>query len=79
MCQTLYSVRNGKMNFKNSQPSEGSQTHKERIKKMNREFLAGPWLGLPSFTVKDEDSIPGLRVSGTLEKNRRTCPVGVDR
>lgn len=46
---------------------------------MNREFLAGPWLGLPSFTIKDADSIPGLRVSGTLQKNKRTCPVGVDR
>lgn len=46
---------------------------------MNREFLAGPWLGLPSFPVKGAGSIPGLTVIGTVERNQRTRPVGVDR
>lgn len=46
---------------------------------MNREFLAGPWLRLPSFPVKGAVSVPGLRVIGTAERNQRTHPVGVDR
>ena len=45
---------------------------------MKREFLAGLWLGLPSFTVKGAGSIPGVRVFRTLERNQGTRPVGVD-